>query len=561
MAATYDGPRSKVAETVRKAYAFAWRGDPKSAQDLLQNPGKDLWLSVGKAQILFSIAMGTGRDEDLATARTELDRAEKISVEVMEANKPDQGLVSVFKSFTFGESKGEDMTPEQRKKLWNYFSSLIAQAELTLNKLSLCIKERQWMTIGIKARSSWKFYEEAEEVWQKIKAGGETVLDEADRLEEIDVLSRLEFGIGLYHFFVSLVPPGLLLIVEAIGFEANRENGIKYLKSSVQREGIHYVTSSLLMVGYHNFFMQEDEPANKYIDHLLSKGYETAPAVRLMVGTVYRRQGRISDAINSYQMGMKGVRDQEQVTLILDCELGNTYFLDGNWEQAAALFDRFVTNTTNRQYKCFSMWKLGFCWWMMKVPNRDQKVKEINEKVIKIADDRFAYEKYSGRIAKRFLDRGKYTEFDELWLHAWSYNQASRFEDSTAILQKAVDVVKAQDESRLPLAMVECVGLCLYLKMSNFNGMDQLSDASESLQKLLKIQNEIVDELWVVPHAYVEMGELYLKRALKGVEVANMYKKARICFDRASSFSNFDFERPLSFRIARGRDLLRGAPA
>ena len=67
----------------------------------------------------------------------------------------------------------------------------------------------------------------------------------------------MEFGIGLYHFFVSLVPPGLLMIVEAIGFQANRQNGIKYLKSAVQREGIHYVTSALLLVGYHNFFMQE----------------------------------------------------------------------------------------------------------------------------------------------------------------------------------------------------------------------------------------------------------------------------------------------------------------
>ena len=271
--------------------------------------------------------MGTGREEDLAVARAELDRAEKIAVEVMEANKLEQGIVSVFKSLSLWESKGEEITPEQRQKLWGYFSALVAQAELTLNKLALCFKERQWMTIGIKARSSWKFYEEAEEVWQKIKfsflfysflfysflflffsfsflfkgdllssllfsslssllfflfssllfssllsllsspllsshlptcrAGGDTVLNEADHLEEVDVLSRLEFGIGLYHFFVSLVPPGLLMIVEAIGFQANRQNGIKYLKSAVEREGIHYATASLLMVGYHNFFMQE----------------------------------------------------------------------------------------------------------------------------------------------------------------------------------------------------------------------------------------------------------------------------------------------------------------
>jgi hypothetical protein len=54
-------------------------------------------------------------------------------------------------------------------------------------------------------------------------------------------------------------------------------------------------------------------------------------------------------------------------------------------------------------------------------------------------------------------------------------------------------------DADLPQSMVECVSLCLYLKMSNFNGMEKMEDATEALQKLLKIQNEVVDELWVMP--------------------------------------------------------------
>ena len=57
------------------------------------------------------------------------------------------------------------------------------------------------------------------------------------------------------------------------------------------------------------------------------------------------------------------------------------------------------------------------------------------------------------------------------------------------------------------------------------------------------------------------MAELCLKRAAKGIDQANMYKKAGICFDRAKTFSDYDFERPLSFRIARGKDLLRNVPS
>jgi hypothetical protein len=386
-----------------------------------------------------------------------------------------------------------------------------------------------------------------------MKAAG--YLDGNLTIEQQDCVIRLEFGVGLFHFLVSLVPPGLLMVVEAVGFQADREKGIRELQNCVDKKGVHSVTCALVLVGYHNFFMQQDEPANRLIDALVKDGFNTAPPVRLIAGTVARRQGNIARAIESYQLGISGVKNQPQIVLTLEAELGNTYFLNGDWKEASVLLDRFINNTTNRQYRCFSAWKLGVCTWMMGEAGRENKVAEMNQKVIELADNRFAYEKYSARIARRFLAQGnQYTKFEELWFHAWSWNQASRFQDSAEVLQKAVDVVKAQ--KGLPQPMVECVALCLYLKMSNNNGLEKLQEASENLQKLLKIQNEIVDELWVVPHAYVEMGELYLKRAT-GAEAAKMYNKASICFERAKSFSEYDFERPLSFRIARGQDLLR----
>ena len=58
------------------------------------------------------------------------------------------------------------------------------------------------------------------------------------------------------------------------------------------------------------------------------------------------------------------------------------------------------------------------------------------------------------------------------------------------------------------------------------------------------------------------MGELYLKRAANvgaGEDATQLYNKAAICFERAKSFSDYDFERPLSFRMVRGQDLLRRA--
>ena len=246
--------------------------------------------------------MGTGTDKDLEVARNALKDAEKLATEIQEANSEGGTLSSVWKSLWDGDAAPAEITPEQRRRMWDYFASLVCQAEINLNLLSLCFKERQWMSIGLTARRSWKLFEEADQTWKKIKKYGEHVLPEADRLEEVDILSRLEFGIGLYHFFVSLVPPGLLVIVEAIGFQANRQLGISELKSAVSRKGIHYVTASLLLVAYHNFFMQEDDPANSLISALVDEGYHTSPAIRLMGGTVARRQGNIARAIESYQL-------------------------------------------------------------------------------------------------------------------------------------------------------------------------------------------------------------------------------------------------------------------
>jgi tetratricopeptide (TPR) repeat protein len=395
--------------------------------------------------------------------------------------------------------------------------------------------------------------------------GAQFVLDEADREEEIDVLSRLEFVVGLFHFCVSLVPPGLLGIVEAVGFQADREMGIRELRSAANRRGIHFITGSMILVAYHNFFMQQDEPTEELLKSIFTVGYEHSPAIRLIAGTCARRQGNIARAIDCYQQGILGVKNQPQVVLILEAELGNTYFMNGEWSKAADLFERFVVNTTNRQYKCFLQWKLGLCLWMMGGEDRVERVSACNQIVIETADDRFPNEKFSARVAKRFLAKKRYTKFEEIWFHAWSYNQARRFKDSMDVLNKAVDLVKEQSTlgasaTELPQSMVECVSLCLYLKMSNYNGLEQLNEATEALQKLTKVQNEVVEELWVVPSAFVEMGELYLKLATKGIDSDNMYKKARVCLERATQFSDYDFERPLSFRIARGKDLLRNVP-
>jgi hypothetical protein len=70
--------------------------------------------------------------------------------------------------------------------------------------------------------------------------------------------SALEFGLGAFYFFVSLVPSRLVLrpstpyfsflwVVEAIGFTADRQQGLKLLKSCV-RNGGHKTPAAMLLL-------------------------------------------------------------------------------------------------------------------------------------------------------------------------------------------------------------------------------------------------------------------------------------------------------------------------
>jgi hypothetical protein len=209
-----------------------------------------------RLQLTFAVAMSTGTDSDMQAARAALKTAEELAEKLVEENKPAGVLASVWNSFSMWDSSPKI---DETKKLWTYFSALVALGEIGLNQLTLFFKERQWLSIGLTARRSWKMCEEAEEALRKLKESAQAdgyILPSSDRDEEVDVLSRLEFVVGLYHFVVSLVPPNMLMFVEAIGFEADRNTGIKELQSALERKGIHFVTAGILLISYHNFFMQ-----------------------------------------------------------------------------------------------------------------------------------------------------------------------------------------------------------------------------------------------------------------------------------------------------------------
>ena len=69
------------------------------------------------------------------------------------------------------------------------------------------------------------------------------------------------------------------------------------------------------------------------------------------------------------------------------------------------------------------------------------------------------------------------------------------------------------------------------------------------LQKAVELNKHVKQEVYLIPHSYNELGELYMKQG-KTAEAEEMLKKAK-------NFSrSYDFDKPLSRKIAKNLDVL-----
>lgn len=111
-------------------------------------------------------------------------------------------------------------------------------------------------------RKSWKMYEELS---KESLSYFETYLASVLR-------GRIAFGLGVYHFAISLIPHSFIWMVEAIGFKADRELGLKELEESkkVINSGRSDDASFVLSFSYW-FILERQIEAEQIINELIAK--------------------------------------------------------------------------------------------------------------------------------------------------------------------------------------------------------------------------------------------------------------------------------------------------
>ncbi|EFA75158.1 hypothetical protein PPL_11232 [Heterostelium album PN500] len=172
-------------------------------------------------------------------------------------------------------------------------------------------------------RKSWKVFEEA---LKQVKDG----LKYDDQL-----LECLHFGAGFFFFAMSIIPQKFLKIVEFVGFKADRELGLQYIRecSSFNSTGIRSPFATMVLL-FNNLLLPRGlyNPAKQLreAEILLEENVQRYPEGSLfhvMMSHCHRKQCRIDKGLECMEQAIANCSNFQRPPAIYSYELANCYYL------------------------------------------------------------------------------------------------------------------------------------------------------------------------------------------------------------------------------------------
>jgi len=410
------------------------------------------------------------------------------------------------------------------------FAGCQLTAMALLLKASLQIRQSSYIKAGVSFRKSYKFYDECFKIITDDKAE-----NELDSDYYYDVL----FGVGVFSFVISLVPPGFTFFVEAIGFKGDREKGFRILKEcSEQKTFTGFVALMLLQLLYQFYF--EDSARAFSINEILTERFPSAIVPLFGGGYTLRFMGEIEKAETSFEKLFQCSDQAKQLNLSCRYEIGSTAVKKSNWSKAIENINGYLKENPPEGYRCYAAFEIGVCYCFVKDYD---KAKMHFKKSVDWVRKEYAFDVYAGRKSKQYLDSKKkelMSPFEMIYFEARERYKVSLFEEALEILHKA----KAIKSTWTPDD--RAVYFLLYGELIRKKDTDKAQKKFERV-----IREKVKNEIFAIPHAYVELAKISIQNN-KPEEAKRYLKIAK------EDYKNYDFNAQLLRTITRLSDKLAG---
>eukprot|EP01090_Pellita_catalonica_P010492 TRINITY_DN21935_c0_g1_i1.p1 TRINITY_DN21935_c0_g1~~TRINITY_DN21935_c0_g1_i1.p1 ORF type:complete len:501 (+),score=82.68 TRINITY_DN21935_c0_g1_i1:115-1503(+) len=427
-------------------------------------------------------------------------------------------------------------------------------------------------------RKAWRGYERAESYLQiymdRMKEMSSTDEHDTHVVQYEFLKCSVQFGVGLFHFIISIIPRQFLWIAEAIGFKSDRRKAFDELKSSSENSvGVRSLLARVLFVSLKAFFLNMKEEARKEFSGLIGE-YPEVNLIKYIGAYLHRWEGELKESTQLLRAARKE-SELEQFKLYMTYEIAYNHYLGLSFDKARRLFERFLKNTQTIELKALSHYYCGVC---CALSFREEEALMHMKSTPKFVRKGYSREMVCERQAKRYTSRNKlqgYSAYEHKYVKAWIKFEIKKFDEAIDLLDEASKAAVSTDEK----------ASCQYLRGHALCELKKLDEAEDALFAVLEMEKSVSKGEASIPWTYEVLAEVQLHRAglhgakltklVKGKEMDQSkrdrliakYKKkmedrwnvAREYWKKTEKFKNFDFENWLAIKIQDGLNRIENA--
>lgn len=372
-------------------------------------------------------------------------------------------------------------------------------------------------------------------------------IDDNDNEIPKEVLDRLQgavnFGYGTFQICISMIPPKILKVIEFLGFEGDREIGLKALNYTSDSDAMNAPLATLGLLWYHTvlrpFFALDG--ANGYdagcndAEKLIEMKDGQFPNSCLFLffrGRIHRLRKQTDLSLKMYNEAYKAADGQKELELMCLYEIGWCNMMRLNWREGLAAFTRLRKET--KWSKCYYTYMEAVCLGGMgDIKGAYDLFKEVPGLLKKKNNQIEAYVSRRAEKMKKNPPTQEYCrlltlELIFLW-HALPTLTADE-------LRPYLDVCDMQTDPKV--FHLKCL-----LEGAIFHQLGEDDMALQCLDESLARHSGMKDDLHIPPFTLFEMASIYMKKP-------ETFAKARTLLnDIKDKHKEYDFENRLVVRV------------
>lgn len=348
-------------------------------------------------------------------------------------------------------------------------------------------------------RKSWKVFEES----LKMVSRDPNTYDQ-------ELVRCLNFGAGFFFFAMSIIPQKFLKVIELVGFKADRDLGLKYIRDCHDAGGVRCPFASIVLL-FNNLLLPRGlanpakylREADSLIQQSLAK-YPNGSLFQVMGSHCARKQCNVDEGISFMERAIENCKTLGVSPLIYKYELANCFCMKMKWDVAASHFEPLV-EADNFQVRALCALQLASCYYMM---GDRAKAAATFQRVPSLAKKNSSVDPIVAQQAQRYHSAGgHFSAFELLYIR----RDLAKMEKEIPELLKSLETLSAEVGATTPVASD--------LKKESF------STRFRSLSLGSKPKNEAVDYTADNRACYLMLRGSMLKAIGKGEEAIACFRE------------------------------------